>query len=57
VDGWPDREIAKELSLSVRTIEHHVAHILTKLDVRTRTAAVSAAIAAGLAEPGRPEPA
>jgi non-specific serine/threonine protein kinase len=48
VDGKPDREIAEALSLSVRTIEHHVAHILTKLDVRTRTAAVSAAIASGL---------
>ncbi len=52
VAGKPDREIAEELTLSVRTVEHHVAHILVKLDVRTRTAAVSAAIAAGLAEPG-----
>jgi len=51
VDGKPDREIAEALALSVRTIEHHVAHILAKLDVRTRTAAVSAALAAGLTEP------
>ena len=52
VAGQPDREIAEALTLSVRTVEHHVAHILAKLDVRTRTAAVSAAIAAGLAGPG-----
>ena len=52
--GRLDREIAEALNLSVRTVEHHVAHILAKLDVRTRTAAVSASIAAGLAEPGPP---
>jgi non-specific serine/threonine protein kinase len=57
VAGQPDRKIAEALSLSVRTVEHHVAHILVKLDVRTRTAAVSAAIAAGLAEAGPHKPA
>jgi predicted ATPase/DNA-binding CsgD family transcriptional regulator len=48
VQGMTDPEIATELFISVRTVENHVAHILTKLDVRTRTAAASAAIAAGL---------
>ena len=57
VAGKPDREIADELSISVRTIEHHVARILAKLDVRSRTAAVSAAIATGLIEPGQTAPA
>ena len=57
VAGHPDREIAQALALSVRTIEHHVAHILAKLDVRTRTAAVRAAIDAGFAAPGPSTPA
>lgn len=47
----PDREIAETLFLSVRTVERHVARIFAKLGVRTRTAASSAAIAAGLVEP------
>ncbi len=51
VAGQSDREIAETLFLSVRTVERHVARILAKLGVRTRTAAVSAAIAAGLVEP------
>ena len=48
VSGMTDPEIAATLFISVRTVENHVAHILAKLDVHTRTAAVSAAIAAGL---------
>lgn len=51
VAGLPDRAIAETLYLSVRTVEAHVARILDKLGVRTRTAAVSAAIVAGLVEP------
>jgi DNA-binding NarL/FixJ family response regulator len=57
VAGRSDREIAEALYLSVRTIEAHVARILGKLDVRTRTAAVGAAIAAGVIEPGSETPA
>ena len=49
--GLPDRAIAEALFLSVRTVEAHVARILAKLGVHTRTAAVAAALADGLAEP------
>jgi DNA-binding CsgD family transcriptional regulator len=39
--GRTNKEIADELSLSERTIDRHVTNILTKLDVRSRTAATS----------------
>ncbi|MGH2561470.1 MAG: tetratricopeptide repeat protein [Thermomicrobiales bacterium] len=48
ISGLSDREIAEELFVSVRTVEGHVSHILGKLGVRTRTAAVTTAIAAGI---------
>lgn len=34
--GLTNREIAADLHLSQRTVESHVAHIFTKLDVRSR---------------------
>lgn len=40
--GMTNPEIAAALFLSVRTVENHVAHILAKLGVRTRAAAVAA---------------
>jgi predicted ATPase/DNA-binding CsgD family transcriptional regulator len=43
-DGRTDREIGEELYISHRTVMKHVAHILEKLEVQTRTAAVSYAI-------------
>ena len=52
--GMTNPEIAAALFLSVRTVENHVAHILAKLGVRTRTAAVTAA---GLVAPASPPPA
>jgi DNA-binding CsgD family transcriptional regulator len=51
VAGKADREIAETLFVSVRTVEHHVARILAKLDVRTRTGAAMTAIAAGIVSP------
>lgn len=39
--GRTDQEIADALFLSRRTVNAHVAHVLTKLDVSTRREAVS----------------
>jgi two-component system response regulator FixJ len=35
VQGHPSKVIAAKLDISVRTIEHHRAHIMEKMDVRT----------------------
>lgn len=42
-DGLSDREIAEALFLSPRTVGWHVTHLLTKLQVQSRTAAVAVA--------------
>ena len=47
-DGRTDKEIAEALSLSPRTVNHHVASLLAKLGVANRAEATSAARAAGL---------
>ncbi len=52
VAGYSDQAIADALFLSVRTAEAHVARILAKLEVRSRQAAASAALAMGIVEPG-----
>ncbi|WP_405059109.1 AAA family ATPase [Kribbella sp. NBC_01505] len=41
--GGTNQEIAADLGLSVRTVEHHVAAVLRKLQVDNRRAAVAAA--------------
>jgi ATP/maltotriose-dependent transcriptional regulator MalT len=48
--GRTNREIARELFLSPRTIDMHVRHVLAKLDCRSRTEATSKAHALGLLE-------
>jgi DNA-binding NarL/FixJ family response regulator len=48
--GRTNKEIAEELSLSERTVDRHVTNILTKLDVRSRTAATTYAYAHNLFE-------
>lgn len=48
VDGRTDREIAHALSISTGTASRHVANILHKIDVRTRSAAAAWAIRHGL---------
>ena len=57
VVGETNSAIAGALFLSVRTVENHVARIFAKLGVRTRTAAATAAITAGLVAPPPPPPA
>ncbi|CAA9559565.1 MAG: hypothetical protein AVDCRST_MAG49-2287 [uncultured Thermomicrobiales bacterium] len=44
VDGRSDRDIAAALSISSRTASHHVARILAKLGVASRTAAATEAV-------------
>ena len=45
--GLTNRDIAAQLFLSVRTVEVHVDHILTKLGFRTRTQLAAWAYEAG----------
>lgn len=46
-EGLTNEGVSKRLKLSKRTVDHHVSHILTKLNVRNRTQAVLAAERAG----------
>jgi DNA-binding CsgD family transcriptional regulator len=50
--GKSNRAIANELHLSERTVHRHVSNIFTKLDVDSRTAAVTCAIKQGIVEVG-----
>ncbi len=43
-DGHSNKEMAQELHLSVRTVESYASHLYVKLNVRTRTEAVVAAL-------------
>lgn len=46
--GKTDKDIAEELFIGVRTVQSHVANLLTKLDVNVRSAAVARAIRSGI---------
>ncbi|HBF29876.1 LuxR C-terminal-related transcriptional regulator [Rhizobium sp.] len=46
--GFSNKEIGRKLALSDNTIKFHLRNIFTKLNVTTRTAAVTAARSAGL---------
>jgi DNA-binding CsgD family transcriptional regulator/tetratricopeptide (TPR) repeat protein len=48
--GMRNREIAERLSLSERTVEHHISAVLGKLGVRSRVEAASEAARLGLVE-------
>jgi DNA-binding NarL/FixJ family response regulator len=47
--GHSNSQLARQLHVSSRTVEHHVAAILEKLSVNSRTEAVVAAFGLGLA--------
>jgi PAS domain S-box-containing protein len=49
--GETNDDIARDLVVSRRTVERHVAAVLDKLDVENRAAAAAMAVAAGLAKP------
>ena len=50
-EGRTSREIARELTISVRTVERHRENVLAKLGMRDRTELTRYAIRAGLIEP------
>ena len=46
--GYSNKRIARTLEISPETVKSHVKHIFSKLDVGTRSAAVSRAVSLGL---------
>ncbi len=50
-EGRSNQEIANELSVSVKTVEAHRAHVKDKLNARNRRDLIMAALRAGLIEP------
>jgi DNA-binding CsgD family transcriptional regulator len=51
VEGLSNNAIAKKLSLSTRTVEHHIASILQKMQVGSRNEAVALALKENLLPP------
>lgn len=55
-EGLTNYQIARRLDVSPRTVEKHLEHILEKLNVPSRTAAVAHHAAAGLGHGGSAPP-
>jgi DNA-binding CsgD family transcriptional regulator len=47
-EGLPNKQIALRLSISLHTVKFHVASILAKLGVQSRTEAVTLGVRQGL---------
>ena len=54
--GQSNKDIARTLSIGEQTVKTHVAHILGKLGVSSRTQAALYAVRIGLASPDSPDP-
>ena len=54
VQGYSNREIATALYVGIETVKTHTRHVLRKLDVSTRSAAVAVAVREGLVPPATP---
>jgi NarL family two-component system response regulator LiaR len=48
--GYPNKRIARELSVSEKTVKTHAGHVFAKLGVTDRTQAAIVAVRAGLVE-------
>jgi DNA-binding NarL/FixJ family response regulator len=51
MNGLSNAEIARDLVISLSTTKFHVSRILTKLNVSSRTEAISLAMSEGLITP------
>jgi NarL family two-component system response regulator LiaR len=49
--GFPNKQIARELEVSEKTVKTHVGHVLSKLGVTDRTQAAVFAVRSGLVPP------
>ena len=49
-EGTANREIAKELSISIKTVETHREHLMAKLDIHNTAGLTRYAISAGIIE-------